>query len=104
MRVPVLSRVVRTIDPAHKLVECVRCRARHVMEVKPGGPDGRGWRSLPGGRDCTNPSCKDEFMKLQAQAAAQAAKSRDHFRERQRILDLPADEYDLAAEISLKEL
>jgi len=32
---PVRCRVVRTIDPTHKLVRCVACGTKHVMEVIP---------------------------------------------------------------------
>jgi hypothetical protein len=104
MRVPVRCLVVRTISPTCKRVKCAHCGKLHDMQVMPGPPEfgGRGWRSVPGSRACTDPNCPNSIQPTRKRTAVNRD-WRDYRFERDRILGLPTDEYDLAADYAPEE-
>lgn len=102
---PVRCLVVRTISPTCKRVKCAHCGKLHDMQVIPGLlPGGRGWRSVPGSRACTDPNCPNSVQPARGRKAVckTTQELRRAWAERDRILGLPTDEYDPAAEFPME--
>lgn len=60
-----ICRVKKKIDETHRLMKCTVCGSEHVAEITPNPyrVDGRGWKTLPGGRVCKNPLCGSPGIK-----------------------------------------
>jgi len=101
MRLPVRCLVVRTISPTLKRVKCAHCGKLHDMQVIPGPTGGSGWRSVPGSRLCTDPNCPNSVQPARGSTAVNRDARNARF-ERDRILGLPTDEYDLAVDAPME--